>query len=349
MIWIVFFIFSAFLSGCSSSKDASLGTTEFLGTAMTMDYRLIVGKTLTQTEIDLLSLSIQNVFYEVNDLYNNWNPDSELSSINRQLAGVKIPLSAKLEAFLQEVDQVVALTQGKFDPTIAPLLDLWKKKLSSGHTPSEEEIRIVKPAIGWKNVHIENGFLWKDHDKTALDLGGIAKGYCVDLLVEKMNSQGFINVFVEWGGEIRASGKHPSGRPWTIFVSRLGNSAPDDAVAILPLNDEAIATSGDYMQYWNIRDEASEDGLETTFFHIIDPQTLRPLISTNASIASASVKTSTCALADGLATAAMMFASLSEAEAWIAHIKQKLPQAEFWLQIKGEAQPPLKRPLAFAR
>jgi len=161
----------------------------------------------------------------------------------------------------------------------------------------------------------------------SLDLGGIAKGYGVDLILENLNQAGFSDVFVEWGGEIRASGKHPEGRPWRIFISRLENNDPHLAIAHLDLVDQAIATSGDYLQNWTIE----KDGNCSTFFHIIDPVTLHPLQKQPLSIASTSVVAPTCALADGLATVAMMFLSVEEAQVWAEKMKKENPDLSFWI------------------
>ncbi|MBA3815087.1 MAG: FAD:protein FMN transferase, partial [Parachlamydiaceae bacterium] len=156
---------------------------------------------------------------------------------------------------------------------------------------------------------------------------------CVDRLVENLSKKGFTDVYVEWGGEIHCQGQHPEKRPWTVFVSRLGNTDPSQAIAVLAINNSSIATSGDYLQNWTINSHVSllNENNATTFFHIFDPKTLRPLESSLTSIASASVTAPSCAFADGLATTAMMFPTLGEAEVWANTIKEKYPEISFWL------------------
>jgi thiamine biosynthesis lipoprotein len=256
-------------------------------------------------------------------VYNKWNAKSEVSQFNRAQAGEKIALSNDLQKLLELTNKVVNVTGGRFDPTIEPIQKLWKERLAAGMIPSAEEIGIIAPAIGWHNVHYADGMIWKDHNATSLDLGGIAKGYAIDLLVEKLISSRYRNVYVEWGGEIRSQGKHPEDRPWTIFISRLTDEDPDHAVATLMMDNNALATSGDYLQNTTV------DGI--TYFHIIDPRTLRPLVSTPTSIASASVLAKTCAFADGLATAAMLFTSEEEAIAWFKKLKENDSDLSLWL------------------
>ena len=171
--------------------------------------------------------------------------------------------------------RMTELSEGRFDPTIEPLQKLWKEHLAQGTVPSKPQIDALLPAIGWNKIHLSKGKICKDHDLTSLDLGGIAKGYCVDLLVERLNANGYPSIFVEWGGEIRTSGQHPDNRPWTIFISRFGNPDPEKALAILTLRNQAIATSGDYIQQWKVQKENT--GEEAVYFHIIDPLTGQPL------------------------------------------------------------------------
>lgn len=321
-------LISVLLFSCSQSPS----TTHFTGTAMTMEYRLTVGSSLTAEQREKVEQSIQQVFEEVNSHYNKWNPESELSRLNSLKAGEIAPLSPELEKLLLKCDAIVRLTHGKFDPTIEPLQQLWKSKLSAGFEPTEEEIKAIKPALGWEHIHIGEGTLYKDHDLTRLDLGGIAKGYCVDLMIERLKAEGYPHLLFEWGGEIRAVGRHPQNRPWRIFISRLGDQNSDHAIAQLELCDQAIATSGDYMQFWHIR----QQGEERLYFHIIDPTTFRPLVASPTSIASASVLAPTCTLADGIAKVGLMHPTLLEAEKWAEEMRVQYPEARFWFFSRSD-------------
>lgn len=314
-----------FLTACSSPLSKKV--TSFSGMEMTIDYHILVGHLLIPEQKNRIIKIIRETFDEVNRVYNKWNPDSELTRLNNLKANVRVRLSPELEKLLLLTDEIVHLTEGRFDPTIEPLQLLWKKNLAQSKTPSFDEIESMADTLGWHKVHIQEGYFYKELDGIKLDLGGIAKGYCVDLLIKRMNHAGFENVFVEWGGEIRATGRHPEGRPWNIFISRLGNPNPQDAITTLSLTNEAIATSGDYVQNWTIETPSKK----LTYFHIIDPFTLEPRVATLNGVASASVLAPTCALADGLATAAMMFSSLKEVEVWADKVKSQYPEITFWI------------------
>lgn len=315
--------------GCQSPSQV----TTFSDLVMTIHYRILIGHSLSASDKQQIQAIIDQTFAEVNQIYNKWNPQSELSELNRLKAGEAKILSPQLNNFLLQTGKMVKLTEGRFDPTIEPLQQLWKDKLEQGLVPQEEEINTLQPCLGWDKIHLHQGVFTKEDSRTQIDLGGIAKGWCVDLLVERLNQAGFPNVFVEWGGEIRTSGEHPSHRPWNIYISYFENPDPKHALAYLSLNNQAIATSGDYFQFWTVKlpDEEAK-----TYTHIFNPQTLYPVEVKPGSIASASVRAPTCWMADALAKVPLLFESLEEAQAWAQEMQQKIPSLEFWIVARPD-------------
>lgn len=321
------------LSGCQNSsapESTPPALTEFTGHRMTMPFRLLVGKHVSDEQGNKVEQVLEATFDEINRIHNKWNPNSELSRLNALPAGQKVELSPQLEKLLLHTDQLVQITGGRFDPTIEPLQQLWKSSLKEGREPDAEEVERVAAAVGWHLIHVEGGIFHKEHANTALDLGGIAKGLCVDLIVERLIDAGYPSVYFEWGGEIRTAGQHPEGRPWRVSISRFGEMNPDNGLAVVELSDTSLATSGDYMQNWTSAD--------TTYFHIVDPRTGSLRTQTADSIGSVSVKAPSCMVADALATAGMMFESVEQAQAWA----DSIPTAEFWIasRKKTECQHP---------
>lgn len=308
-------IFCSILLFACEKKD-SKNLASFEGVQMTMSYRVHIGGLLQSQDKQKASTIIQQVFHEIDTIYNHWNPESELSHLNAAKAEIKQPISTDLSAFLFRTGEIVQLTGGRFDPTIAPLLKVWRNSLRDGKLPSDGEITAAAESVGWDKVHICDGLFWKDHEGTNLDLGGIVKGYTIDLIVERLNAAGYENVFVEWGGEIRASGSHPEGRPWRVGIDN-GKSE------IVDLIDSAIASSGDYFQNWTV------EGV--TYFHIIDPKKFSPLIAADCSICSATVTAESCCLADALATAAMLFSNEEESKEWLRQIQTTIPSIHYWV------------------
>lgn len=313
---------------CCQSFPTHQHPTKFSQTAMTINYHISIGDTMSMAKKDEVEEIISATFNEVDAVYNKWNPDSELSRINRHPAHTPFVLSSELSRFLERLDHYVKLSEGRFDPTIEPMQTRWQECLEQGTIPSDEEIHALKPCIGWHTLHFANGTLIKEDSRTQLDLGGAAKGLCVDLLIERLHAAGLEHLYVEWGGEIRTLGKHPSGRSWRVYISRLDNPDPSAAITQLDLNDRALATSGDYFQNWTVK---TQEGTVETFSHIFNPLTLRPLQCRPGSVASASLLAKDCVTADALAKVLMLFETADEASKWLAGLQTDDPELACWL------------------
>lgn len=283
-------------------------------------------------EAQSIEENIKAVFNEIDQTYNNWNPHSEISRLNQLKAHFKVPLSSAMQDFLSRTGILVKLTNGLFDPTIQPLHALWKRKLQRGEIPSRDEIELLLPAIGWDKIHFEEQTFFKEHDLVSMDFGGIAKGHCIDLIAERLLAAGYRNFYVEWGGEIRASGKHPENRAWRVFISRLGDPNRENGIGEIELIDTALATSGDYLQNWSVK----IDGKRVSFSHIIDPRTSHPLPITRSSIASASILAPSCEMADAIATAVMLQNDVEDGKAWFIQLQEQLPLFDCWLHSRKD-------------
>ncbi|MDP1879787.1 MAG: FAD:protein FMN transferase [Parachlamydiaceae bacterium] len=317
MYFFLFFLFC--FTGCQNSSPHS-STVHFSQTRMTIDYNIIVGESLNEEKKRIVQQVIDQVFYEINVTFNKWNSYSEISVINALPENTPYHVSPALLQFFNRIDELVTLSGGLFDPTIEPLQKLWLVYLKQGLEPPIEEINRIKPSIGWNTIEIIEGDLIKKDKRTQLDFGGVAKGLCVDMLIERLSQEGLSNLYVEWGGEIRTSGMHPSNRPWRIFISHLGDRDPSKALAFLELNNQALATSGDYFQYWNVIDK---NGDQKTYCHVFNPLTFSPLEVKVNSIASASLRAKDCVTADALAKVLMLFDSTSQAEEWVKYLQNE--------------------------
>ena len=123
---------------CSSPPPSE--TTSFAGRALTIDYNISIGSKLSSEQSQKVQDIIDSTFAEINALFTtDWNPQSELSKLNRLGANIKVKLSQPMEEVLTITGKIVSLTHGKFDPTIGPLNTLWKTQLSQERRPPKQK------------------------------------------------------------------------------------------------------------------------------------------------------------------------------------------------------------------
>jgi thiamine biosynthesis lipoprotein len=190
------------------------------------------------------------------------------------------------------------LSEGAWDGTINPLVDLWGFGRSGrdGKIPAHEKIAALLGDIGFDKIEIRGRALVKRYAAVTLDLSSIGQGYGVDQVVAVIRTAGFSDYLVEIGGEIYASGVRPDGLPWRIGINRpKAEARADEVYKTVSLQDRAFTTSGDYRQFF------IQDGVR--YSHHIDPKTGYPVAN---GVVSVSILAGTCTLADGLATAALV-------------------------------------------
>lgn len=218
------------------------------GVAMTVPYTIYIGDSIDK---ERALLAIEKTFEHVNKVYNKFNPESEVSQLNRCPTHTPFMLSEELYLLLCRAQQLWTFTEGKFDPTV-------ETYLVTDDTAESMEI----PRFSFADCHLQNQTLTKNRP-LAFDLGGIAKGTTVDLLVNNLEALGCHHILVEWGGEFAARGLHPSGRPWKIGI--IDPLSPGQFLKEIELLNSALATSGDYLQT-----HQGKDG--HTYTHIVSPK-----------------------------------------------------------------------------
>ncbi len=221
----------------------------------------------------------------------NWyDPSSPLSILNRD--GALDNADPILIEVLQKSKEIAELTGGAFDPTILPLLQMFKKIRSTGKVPPASQVERLLPLVNYENVVIEKNSIHYTRPGMGMSLDGLGKGYVVDQGIKKLNELGFPDVYVEAGGDLMVTGTKENGKPWTIGI-RNPRPEKENEQYVITLHNRAIATSGDYMQAFT---------KDRRFHHIINPATgFSP-----PELASASILAPTVAEADGLATAAIV-------------------------------------------
>ncbi len=184
-------------------------------------------------------------------------------------AAVPADTLAVLEAALSLSDD----TDGLFDVTIAPLVELWNITGETPHIATEDELAALVPLVGREHVHVDGDTVTLD-DGCAIDLGGIGKGYAGDKVAELLGAKGLTGATASLGGNVVVLGTKPDGKLWTVAIQ---DPASTDYACLLSLTDCAVVTSGGYQRYFT-----AEDG--TVYQHILDPRTGKPAESDLTSV-----------------------------------------------------------------
>ncbi len=245
---------------------------------------------------------------ELSDMMSTYVADSPVSRLNRE--GVLENAPRELVEVFSMSNQLSELTGGAFDPTVLPLLGRYRQIKETGILPAKAEIDELLELVDYTHVVIErNNTIRFTYPGTMVTLDGIAKGYIVDRGIDVLRSSGFFNAYVEAGGDLMTIGMRQDGTPWRIGIR---NPRTDDLKQMdtITLSDRAIATSGDYLQYFTD---------DKKIHHILNPFTGFSPITT----ASSSIIAPTVAQADGLATAAMVLGPQASVE-----LVESIPECE---------------------
>ena len=237
-----------------------------------------------------------------------FNQQSILSRMNR---GEDVQADSLFRAVFLLAQQVSDATNGAFDITVAPLVNAWGFGFKNGALPDSAAVDSLRQLVGFRRISLtDEGRLQREDPRMILDCGAVAKGFGVDQVANLLRARGIQNYMVEIGGEVIVHGLNPKGKPWHVGVNRPVDdpeSQSNELDTILTLTDCAMATSGNYRNYYT-----TEDGRRVA--HTIDPATGYPV---QHSILSATVLAPTCAEADAFATSFMVL-GLDRAKAVIA-------------------------------
>ncbi|MEM8987711.1 MAG: FAD:protein FMN transferase [Pseudomonadota bacterium] len=272
---------------------------ELTGQTMGSTYNIVVVDRAGEMDRVTLQSAIDETLALVNARFSNWDSESEVSRFNRLQTTAPVPISEDFREVMEIAYEVHAASEGQFDVTLAPLVELWGFGAPgpSQTPPSDAAIAAVMESIGQTRalaLENEGPQLRKTVPTATIYLAAIAKGYGIDKVAETIASLGAEDYMVEIGGDLVAAGVNPSGQAWRIGVERPDaiNRRVEEIVEISGLG---MATSGDYRNYFE------ENGVR--YSHIIDAETGRPVTHTTASV---TVLAQTGALADAWATALLV-------------------------------------------
>ncbi len=289
------------ISGCDRSSDPgskdSHGLTKVLierrvmGTTMQL---ALYSTTLSKSDLEEAAAEAVEEVRRCENLMSSWVKESDVNRINAAKKGEWIEVDETTFDVIEKAVKTCEITSGAFDITVSPLVDLWgfgAKSKGGFAIPSDEEIAEAMKKVGHKNILLDRKELAVSfmEDGITIDLAGIAKGYAVDRAISVLKKNGVNRAMVEIGGEVGIVGKNKEGKKWRVGVQHPLEKG--HFLTVLELEDECVATSGDYMNFYIV------DGVR--YSHILDPRTGQP---TRSNIASVTVVGKSCADLDALGT-----------------------------------------------
>jgi thiamine biosynthesis lipoprotein len=226
-------------------------------------------------------------------LFNRYDPNSQLSLVNRQADKKPMKIDKDLFEIFQRAIYYSKLTDGAFDITVAPLIDLFRACAEANTPPTDKQLAEVKQKIGCNKILLDaNDFSIRfAAGGMKLDLGAIAKGYAADKAVAIMKNCGATGGLVNLGGQIGSFGTTETKEKWMLGVQDPANPQGDKIIAVFALNDSAISTSGNYHRFYTIAGKQ--------YSHIFNPATEK---SADA-LSSVTIFAETGTAADALSTA----------------------------------------------
>ena len=256
--------------------------------------------------------------------------DNSLSTFNKESVISKVNQneidSVDDEWFLnvfRKGNEVSQKTEGAFDMTVAPLVNLWGFGFKKYEGVTRSSIDSIMEFVGYDKIRIENSKIEKSDLRVMIDASAIAKGYASDILADYLKSKGIINYMVEIGGEVALNGKNSRGDCWRIGINKPiedNTASAGEIQQIVSLCEGGMATSGNYRNFYY------KDGKR--YAHTIDPRSGYPV---EHSLLSATVIAPTCMIADAYATAFMVLGP----EKSMAII-EKDPELEAYFILSGK-------------
>ncbi|MDF2699092.1 MAG: apbE [Haloplasmataceae bacterium] len=270
-------------------------------------------KEIPQEHWDILDQLMQ----EIEFTFSRTDPESELYKLNQKAGTGPVVVSDNLFFVIKTAIEYAAFTQGKFEPTIGPLVEAWGINTESPKVPSDEDIANLKQLVDYRLVTLNEANKTVELEKTGmiLDLGGIAKGYAADYLGEKVKDLGYKSAILNLGGNILTIGQRPEKNykgnyNWAVGITnpkkidltdpyKIDDDETDDVLANVFVIDKTVVISGTYERYW-----VNEGKF---YHHILDPNTGYPAGTSREEfdkddLSSVAIITDSSTIADALST-----------------------------------------------
>lgn len=242
-----------------------------------------------------LQKQIEAELKKVNQTFSTFESNSVISQINQNKPVKVNEMFAEVFTLAESISEE---TDGAFDITVAPMVNMWGFGFKTGQHPSKQTIDSLHQIVGYKKVRLIGNRIQKTDKRVMLDCSAIAKGYGSDIVARFLRRKGIENFMIEIGGEIVTKGNSEQRLPWKIGVTKPTDDSTkvnQELQTVLNVTDKAMATSGNYRNFYY------KGGKK--YAHTIDPKTGYPV---QHSLLSATVLAKNCATADAYATSFMV-------------------------------------------
>lgn len=282
--FLTFSIFLAFgLSGCFQKKFSA--QSQFV-------FNTICSVNLYEDSSEELYSEIFSRLRQIESVFNNYSPSSEISRVNENAAEHEVRVSEDFFTVLKTALDFCELSGGAFDVTVGPLVKLWNVTGENPRVPSEEDFARVMPLVGYKNIILSENegaptvrFVKKG---VQIDLGAIAKGFAADEVEKILREKKVRRAVISLGGNVYVHGKKSRGEKWSVGIK---NPFGEGNAATLLVQDTSVVTSGGYERFFE------KDG--ELYSHLLNPATGFPV---RTDIVSVTVICPNSMAADGLST-----------------------------------------------
>ena len=305
------------LAACGAPPDPQL---EVTGPTMGTYYTVKVARPPAGLTAEALNAGVERVLRGVIATLSTYDPESELSRLNRNPSTDWVPVSAELRLVLAEGQRLSALSDGAFDVTVGPLVNLWGfgPAAKTDAVPAPELIAAARERVGYGKLELstEPSALRRQRGDIYIDLSAMGEGEGADRMAAYLESIGATDYMAAVAGTMRVRGKNAKGLPWGIAIE-VPDPGQRAVQRILPLTDSAVSTSGDYRNFFKAGGKR--------YSHHIDPHTGAPVEQRLASVTVVlPAGPDSARRADGLATTLMVMGevrgpALAEAQGLAAY------------------------------
>jgi thiamine biosynthesis lipoprotein len=228
----------------------------------------------------------------LDQILSDYRPESELMALSRSSGGPPRVLSDDLFRVLCRAREFAERTDGAFDPTVGPVIRLWRRARRERELPKVEQLSEALGRVGYAKLELDSAARTArlTMPRMQLDLGGIAKGFAADEAMAVLRQHGVPSALIAAAGDIVAGGAPPDQAGWRVGIAPWGADRPPEE--FITLRDAAVSTSGDAEQFVDLGG--------TRYSHIIDPRTGKALTGRVAVTVIARDATTTDALATAL-------------------------------------------------